>query len=523
MDSNINISHAKITVHRNGSLAKSSSQATNTGQAKGGPLNSTSTSQRAAQPRPLAVPAGLKSSRRSMTSIQSTDSTPYKRPVSRRHRRGVDFSHAGKNPKYQNDTEQRRPSNIVGDDTALDQDVASSTGVASRNQLSRGASYPPDERTTSTIIKPKKKEVVRLWNDELSHFSYSIAKDCDEAFNSSLLLPESYLSESSVDPSRLDSGLAEATQDARSLSATIETPTPTAHAARTSDHLSHPWDTRPLPPAPPPTDSVLHEIMLARRRTEQYHGKSDESPGHADRVLSHLDRVGPSSEAQRRVVSAPIYSQYSGQWEKDSLPLPSIREGPREFSLGDQEKRRNVSAPTGDALRVQSKPGPAMDRKGLEFLARQEETIRVVQSPSGQQSPVRAPAPLNVRKRPSTRGVTPDPEAPQELDPREESQQDEIQDTIPEEPAASSQRSSSGLVRKKSSWFKRTSKEKDDVFNSKGGSSPSHTERARTSYTESNASTTAPVPPAKKKNFSLAFWRSNHKEREEVRLSIGGE
>lgn len=520
-------SHAKITVHRNGSLAKNSTRNTNLHRIKSESIKSNSTySRRGGRGRHIAVPAGMRCSRRSLTSTRSGEGTPYKRPTSRR-KRGIDFSHVSKHSHGKKPPRTYRgPASIARDDTTYVRDVMSPTSPNKRPRVSRGkggARARARAGTQSMINVSKSKDTQFLWNDELRQISYSIAKDCDEAFNSSLLTPDSYLGESTYDPSTMDSSMMDLRHDARSLSMSMITPSPAGHAATGAKRDSKLWDTRPLPPAPPTTDSVLHEIMLARKRTAQRVGKTDESPGHVDRMMTHLDRLAPSAvtrkrEEDRRASSAPIYSQYSTQWGKDAIPLPSICEGQQEMSFAEHDQRRIVSAPTGETPLGQSTPRKFAEGRGLEYLARQENTIRMVVSPSDQQSPVKPPAPLNVRKK-LARGATAHPQARQELNLRQEYAKGATREAIPEETSAPLHQSVSGPTRKKSSWFKRASKDKNDIFTSKGGSSSSHTEGI--SYTDSNASNARPIPPAKKKSFNFAFWRNN-KEQTQMKLSLAG-
>jgi serine/threonine-protein kinase HSL1 (negative regulator of Swe1 kinase) len=523
-------SHAKITVHRNGSLARNSTLNTNMQRMKSESIKSNSTySRRGVRSRHIAVPAGMRCSRRSLTSTRSGEGTPYKRPTPRR-KRGIDFSHVRKHSlRKQPPRANRGPASIARDDTTYVRDLMSPTSPNKRPIVSRcqeGGARPRTRAragTQSMMNVSKAKDTQFLWNDELRQISYSIAKDCDEAFNSSLLTADSHLGESTFDPSTIDSSMMDLQHDAKSLSMCMITPTPANHPANGAKRDSRLWDTRPLPPAPPTTDSVLHEIMLAKKRTAQRVGKSDESQGHVDRMMTHLDTLAPSADArkreeERRASSAPIYSQYSTQWGKDTIPLPSIFEGQQEMSFGGQDKYRAVSAPTGETPLGQSTPRTFADSRGLEYLARHENTIRVVMSPSNQRSPVKAPAPLNVRKK-LARGATAHPQTRQELNLRQEYAKGAIREAVTEKPSTPLPQSASGPTRKKSSWFKRASKDKNDVFTSKGGSSSSHMEEI--SYTDSNTSTAPPIPPTKKKSFNFAFWRNN-KDQNQMKLSLAG-
>ncbi|KAH6646969.1 hypothetical protein BKA67DRAFT_684429 [Truncatella angustata] len=494
-------SHAKITVHRNGSMVRSSTRASNVHRMKSGSVRSNSTySRRGGRGHHIAASAGLISSRRSLTSINSANSTPHKRPISR-PRRGVNFNHTrGKSFGHGRNGFKRGPASIAGDDTTFNRDHASPTGPKRQYRASSARTG------TQSMVLPGSKNPHSYWNDELRLFSHSIAKDCDEAFSSSLLLPESVMN---------------FTHDTKSLFSSMATPTLAGSTSNEAKHETFRWDNRPLPLAPPPTDSVLHEIMMAKKRTAQRGTLKDESPGHVDRMMEHLDKLTPAGHSKDneslRSVSAPIFSQYSTQWGKDTIPLPSILEGQRESSIGETSRQRIVSAPVGDTPVAQSTPRFAFEGHGLDYLARQEETIRMVMSPSNQQGPVEVPAPLNIRKKKPPRAISAYPQPRQEMSLRQQYAFDEIREPIPEEPSTPAPDARPGAVRKKSSWFNRTSKDKNDVFGSSGGYSADQTEN--TPQTDSTISTAPKISPAKKRSFSLAFWR-NSKRQDDMKLSL---
>ncbi|KAI1504986.1 hypothetical protein F5X99DRAFT_432017 [Biscogniauxia marginata] len=508
-------SRARIVIHRNGSLAKDSMRSSNVSRMRSGSTKSSSTYSRSVKRgHHITVPATLRASRRSLNSIRSGEGTSYTRPASR-HKRGIDFSHVRRQSTSQRrESGPRPPASIAGDDTTYDRDHMSPTGSVRRNNTTRtpGGRMCSGTRSMANVSQVENNDL--LSNDELRKFSYSIAKDCDEAFNSSLLSQQSYASVSPFEPS-----IAE---DEESLSIAMTTPTPGTRDVKDHSGEQRPWDVRPLPPAPPATDSVRHEITMAKKRAGRHKGQSDEYSKHADWMASHLNLVpqpgkaAEKSEADRRVNSAPIYSQYSTQRGKDIMHLPSIHEGPREENRAEEsEKLRIVSAPA-DASRA--RPTPSDERAGLEYLARQEKTIRVVNSPSHQPSPVKAPAPLNIRKKLS-RGVTAHQQPREELSLRQQFMDHERETPIAEEASTSSQHSSSTALKKKPSWFKRSSKEKDDVFHSRVGSGSTWTDNL--TYTDTNSSTGPTIPPTKKKSINLAFWRSS-KDQPQMQLSLAG-
>ncbi|KAI8632800.1 hypothetical protein F5Y19DRAFT_471970 [Xylariaceae sp. FL1651] len=498
----VHASHAKIIVHRNGSSAKESSRSSTSHHARSSSFRSTSTHSRPGRGgRRIIGPSAVRASQRSLSSIQSNESTPYTRPASRR-KRGVNFSHIQTLSGSQREA-ARTSASIAGDDTTYSRDYTSPPGSYRNTKLSKSSNGRSRAGTQSMANVSHVQNDGLQWNEEMREFSHSIAKDCDEAFNSSMLSPESYL-----DDSYEHSGL----DDTATLSTTLATPTP----------VTHPWDRRPLPPAPPLTDSAMHEIMIAKKRAERQTVEHSEAPAHDNRGMSHLNylasgrnSVGEDGQS-RRIVSAPIYSQFSTQWGIDKIPLPSIHEKSREGSGADDgDKPRVVSAPAGytkDHL-VQMD-----DHTGLEFLAQQENTIRLVNSPSDKPfAEVETIEPLNIRKQ-MRRGITAYPQSKQELSLRQQYMHDEITSASPDSQSVQPEDlTSSATIKKKSSWFKRGSKDKDDVFNGKGESTSSHTDRL--TYTSTNSSTGPAIPPAKKKSFNLAFWR-NVKDQPQMQMSL---
>lgn len=517
-------SHAKITVHRNGSIARSSTKPSDLQQMRSGSVRSNSTySRRGGRGQYVGVTVGMRSSHRSLTSIKSAGSTPHKRPVSRA-RRGVNFNHVrGSSFGYGRGAMRRGPASIAGDDTTYGRDHTSPTRPFRQPRVLSGRGSAVRTGTQSMIV-PGSNDSQSYWNDELRQLSHSVAKDCDEAFSSSLLSPDSYIErDTTANPSTMSSSMLESTQDTGSVSVLMLTPTRSGTMDHESRRDTQQWDSRPLPRAPPPTESVLREIMLAKRRTAQRVNLVDESPNHVDRMMKHLDKLVPPGDSEadenHRTVSAPIFSQYSTQWGKDAIPLPSISEGRKESSTGDAGGHRTFSAPAAVKRPAQSTPNFVADRNGLDYLARQDNTIRLVMSPSVQQSPVKAPAPLNIRKKIPPRGSSAFPQPRKELNLRQQYTFDEVEDPISKEPFAPSADTRPGPVRKKSSWFKRVSKDKDDDFSAQ--------KDPNTGCVDSLTGINSPAPillamtPTKKRSFSLAFWR-NTRPHEEMKLSVAG-
>ncbi|KAF3014269.1 hypothetical protein E8E14_011139 [Neopestalotiopsis sp. 37M] len=515
-------SHAKITVHRDGSIARSSTRASNLDRMRTGSLRSNSTySKRGGRGGHLAVNASMRASRRSLTSIKSTGSSSLKRPVSRA-RRGVNFNHQHGTPVAAEKLVLKKgPASIAGDDTTYDRDHTSPASPC--RQPSVTSSQTARRPETQSLVLPTMARPHRHGNDEIRQLSHSIAEDCDQAFNSSLLSPDVPADISStMEPSSLSPSMLDFSHITGSSSLSVSTPTPVESRNNEAHRLSHRWDARPLPQAPPPTDSVLREIRMAKRRTAQRENMVDESPGHVNRMMEHLDNLLTTDDFEadndQRIVSAPIYSQYSTQWGRDAIPLPSISEGRREVSSADTGKHRTSSAPTVKTPVAESTPNYGRERTALDYLSRQENTICMVSSPGDGQSPVRIPAPLNIRKKVANSAAAQPPRKILSL--RQQYAFDEIQDTIPEEPPTPSTKSIPSPTRKKSSWFKRGSKDKDEVFESSEHFHSDHT--TSVPQTSSTNSAGTDLLPAKKRSFSFAFWRNSHKSTENMKLSVAG-
>ncbi|KAI1379035.1 Pkinase-domain-containing protein [Hypoxylon crocopeplum] len=488
-------SQARIVIHRNGTSSTRTSKAPTV---RNGSARTNSTySQRRAGGRHGKAPATLRGSRRSLNSIRSGEEISYKRPVTRQ-KRGIDFSRS--NNRHHGGVS--RPASIAGDDTTYERDHSLPTSPAKRNKLSRKSGR--GHAGTQSLMNVSRIEDNTLhWNEELRKFSNSIAQDCDEAFNSSLLTHESYLSGSPFESPVL--GHANSSFDRAS------TPTPTAHGARQGNP-----DLRGLPPSPPPKDSDVHAAITAKKRGKRRRDEMSDSSEHVDEMTSQLNRLafpgGPyeTAEADRRIVSAPIYSQFSTQWGKDKIPLPSINETPREEDyFGDGDKSRAVSAP---ARPSSSRPATAKEGVGLEHLALNGTTIRVVDSLSNRPSKVATPATPNGHKElPVGRNLI--PQVRQGLTLRQQYLKDGVKASVSDQPTAPTSENPATSVKKKASWFKRGSKGKEDIFDA---SSMENTDEL--SRTDTNSSS---GQPEKKKSFDFAFWRRS-KEQPEMKLSLAG-
>ncbi|KAI1329944.1 hypothetical protein F5Y16DRAFT_60460 [Xylariaceae sp. FL0255] len=507
----VHASHAKIVIHRKASSAKHSARSASVRPLQCGSFRSSSTRSKLGKGgRFVPASIAIRASRCSLASIQSSGGASYIRPASRQ-KRGVDFSHIRK-PSETRRHEVRASPSIAGDEPTLNPNHATPVSSAANIQTYKNMNVRQRGGIQSMADMSSSIQNGSVWNEEMREFSHSIAQDCDNAFNSSMLSPSPYL-----DPPTCDSQAAFS-----SLSLPMDTPAMSKRLANV-DRVSRPWDSRPLPPTPPITASVRQEIKMAKRRAFQQMDNPSEA-ANADRVLSHLNcfphikESVDEEEPNVRIVSAPIYSQYSTQWGKDKIPLPSINERSRDWR-GDNsmDRSRIVSAP------ARYGQPQTEDVVGLEYLARQKETIRFVDSPlkiSDQDNAT--PAPLQIRA-PLKRGITAHPQASQELnanhryaDARAVSQGPGISSVL-SVPSEESIAAVAAYTKKKTSWYKRGSKDQDDMLNRASTSSTAdHIPRADT-----NSSGGQSVPPTRKKNFTLAFWRHSRDE-PEMQLELAG-
>jgi serine/threonine-protein kinase HSL1, negative regulator of Swe1 kinase len=490
---NVYASHAKIIVHRNYSTAHNSSRSSASRRAPNGSCRSGSTSSRPPRAsRRITAPAALRPSGQSLSSIQSGESAPYTRPASRR-KRGVDFSHVRSPSKGQN--EVTRPWAKMSRDTTYSYDYASPIDSFKGDKVTRGSNGRRRSGTQSMMSIPQMEQDSTQWSEEVREFSHSIAKDCDDAFNSSLLSAQSCLG-NVTNESPLP-------VEAAQYSAGLATPSPGIGSNANVGNDVHPWDRRPLPPTPASSESTVRYV---------------------DHVMPLFSGAGQArnldveDEPSRRTVSAPIYSQYSTQWGKDKIPLPPINEKYRDDSRGrDNDKPRTVSAPVGNGK------GSSVhmdERAGLEFLAQHENTIRIVDSPAGKPSTEAGPPKPSALRKQLSRGATAYSQSGEELDLRRRYVRDEPNDTgSRNKDVLSTEHTTSGPTRKKSSWFKRSSKDREDVFDTKEDTNSSRTDRL--TYTSTNSSGGPAIPPAKKKSFNIAFWR-NSKDASEMQMSLAG-
>ncbi|KAI0172671.1 Pkinase-domain-containing protein [Hypoxylon sp. FL1284] len=486
-------SKARIVIHRNGTTSTRASKAPSIRSTSARTNSTMSRRGRGSQNRKAS--STLRGSRRSLNSIRSGEEISYQRPVSSRHKRGVDFSQARKRSVDQGEA-RYRPASIAGDDTTYARDHKFSASPSKRSKLSGSGRSRSGTQSMADVSQDTN---CLHWNEELRMFSSSIAKDCDDAFNSTLLSNDT----------ALDSPMS---LETRSISMDPRTPTPTTRLTQESSANVQVLDSRPLPPAPSPNHLDTYEKITAQKRAERLQGSSHD----ASQLRHDVQPRGLSKkiEAERRVVSAPIYSQYSTQWGKDKIPLPPINEASREEDrYGNGDRIRVVSAPTADSPAARLTPGK--DRAGLEFLAKHEHTIRLVNTQSNRHSMPEAPiAPVVSKLNPKTRqGTQPRPG----LTLRQQYLEDETSAPMPAEPLTPPRDGSSNMsIKKKSSWFKRGSKDKGELVDGSGLGNTNDLNRMDT-----NSYAGPSTIPVKKKSFGFNFWRGT-KEEPQMQLSLGG-
>ena len=224
-------------------------------------------------------------------------------------------------------------------------------------------------------------------------------------------------------------------------------------------------------------DSSLVPTPLGSRPTSR--DETGELP--ADQVRLALPVLLPR-HSDRRVVSAPTY----GHSHRQPVALPSINE-----TGGPSDKSRIVSAPPHTPKKANGK-GPNMD-----YLSRVENSIRIVNSPSAP-SPVKAPEPLNVRKKINTDGTG--RSFPQRSSSATEGFEKVVQ-------GSSIHDAQGAMKKKKSSWFKRSSK-----VESEGGGETAEWQDCSSMIASSDAKRTDSSSigvAAKKKSFTFPFWKNN--------------
>ena len=366
--------------------------------------------------------------------------------------------------------------------------ITSESTTYGRPSMSPSRSAQAKSTPLIEVEKPKDDSI--FWNDELLQLGHRIARDCDEAFSSSVL--GSYPSEGTS-----------FTRGASPFSISLGTPSPgyfpeTPISPVTEGETQNNYDNRPLPPVPSeaPVTPSSHPI----------YGDNVQPIGQSKNFTLHsmnTDLVVP----ERRTVSEPVYMP-SG---REVRPLPSIREN-------TSEDWRNSGHNRATPVPIDT-PGPV--DKSLDYLSRVENSIRVVNSPTGQMRDQFAdvPKPLNIRKtRPGPQGSgNPSSEHPHQDDTRQSSGEAQKSGQESGDPSRGGSQSSKMRM---PSWFRRASK--DDTSSQNSARIADNSIRSKEVLRDLDVNQ-LPQPASsqqeKKKPFRLSFWKNSKPDPK--RFSLG--
>ncbi|XP_044721651.1 kinase [Hirsutella rhossiliensis] len=452
-------SHAKIVIHRDAQGTPNASQASSRGSL-----------------------ASLRSSRQGM---------PHVAAPSLRHKRGVDFTHIRKRSSSAGPALKTASSTGTGLDTENGSVHRLESGRPTTPEMPKlvNGAYPRAKGGPVTRIVTKG-GVSMIFNEELRHFSNNCAKDCDKAFRSSLI------EDDSVGGSWTDGERKR--RESTPFSLALDSPTVTTPATETSGTS---WHTRPLPKLPA---EDVSKRCLATASYESDYGlnSSDERDDDAELLDEEATRLALPvllpRQGDRRVASAPAYSQAT----RKLSTLPSINENAGIQPTANNDGARIVSAPPHS-----SATGGREKDRSMEYLSKVENSIRVVHSP-GAQSPVKAPKPLNIRKKAVTEDFG------RKLQRQLAYHADEHDDDAAE---PSPQEANGPVKKKKSSWFKRSSRAESESNESE----PPSATLATTPKPAQLADADPTGEAAKKKAFTFPFWKSN--KHRDSKMTIPGQ
>ena len=464
--------------------------------------------------------------------------------VSLKHKRGVSFSHARK----RSETSQKRIEGQTSHISKLQNPKSESNGggiAANTTTISPAAltSYAWSKKTAavSPTLRPARKQdcSTRIWHEDFRQLSTSLAKTCDEAFNRTSAVSSTPTKVSGLEESHnevFESSVSSFDQTVIHYDSPSVTPLqPKLRNSSLGDRAS--WNSRPLPPPPTRSESVKKELAEARQMVQLRKLSGNDSPGYLDRLTTHIDQLmqPPVSpllyQADRRIVSAPATSKH----QEASKQLPSIHESNREESSSsrssgheDFTQRERVKLITSS--RVISAPEPRFRSRSSPFdfddrTPKQDDcnskAIRAIQT--SDPSPAKPPAPLNIRKKCSAgpplmsggNGNNNSRELPPKFDLRQQYvggsrkivSRNHLDINMQESPTDDvfAKISAIGPV-KKSNWFKRSSKSRED---------------ARSGFTVENKETEDELlAPSKKKGFGLGRLFGRRSLRQEKGLHV---
>jgi serine/threonine-protein kinase HSL1 (negative regulator of Swe1 kinase) len=468
-------------------------------------------SERSRQRKALA-PRGYTSYSSLASSTRSRGSAPYIR-ANVGHKRGVSFSHLRKQSDGHRNVSTSMTKHHSSNTEVTDDDGHSLRPV---EELPSSTRYGQTKKTqvagSQTLLTvPKFDRVSHLWTDDVHQLSSSLAQDCDDAFNRS----------SGVSNSEIQNRTSTTVPSFQQTQLAIPEQKPGVLQKSKPTNL----DNRPLPPPPARTESVKAELTEAKNNAElRKKAGGDDSPGYLDRMVSHIDRlIQPSSPTDRRTSSAPtstrpLASIYEAGREEDSPAGESRPDNCKEYQKRIETKNGRVASAPEARAKKRINPKDRFTRADSDV----RDTIRVVQS---SESPVKAPAPLTIRKKGSHGKVSPphgnhtggertsaqyqaglrqqyNKDAVTDLERIDEDQHDDF----------ANDSNSGTIVKKKPAWFRRSARAGDDLEwrMSVGGVNyvPSQSSSSDTAQQHDEI---LAVPPKKKFSLGRLFRkRSSH-------------
>lgn len=388
-----------------------------------------------------------------------------------RHKRGVEFNHARKGSQSAKAGPRKAPQ-ATAEITQMEdanQQVSHDRSVSPELPVRADGKYPMAKGAPMPKIKTKEPEEV-FTEEELRHFSSNIAKDCDNAFRSSLIEEDS-----------IAGSLGESERKHRGSPFTFSMENTPIMTPATEMSMKT-WGSRPLPPLP--SDKTLHSQTMTNPRLNSTSAVTLVDSEDADNITEGVARIAvPIRVGQpedRRVMSAPAQTHSN----RRLATMPSINEDTT-LNVVDHDKSRIVSAPPHTPRNRFSRQA-----QGMEYLSRVENSIRVVQSPTAI-SPVKVPSPLRLQKKSVARDGAG----------RQTSQHHSFTD---EESHGNQGPQDGGIVmKKKKSWFKRTSRAESD-----GAVAALRDQYAGADQDNDEYHDGPPVVAGKKKSFSFPFWKT---------------
>ncbi|KAL2269485.1 hypothetical protein VTJ83DRAFT_1669 [Remersonia thermophila] len=414
----------------------------------------------------------------SMSSIRSHQSNPRVR-ANNKAKRGVDFSSV--RSKVQQHRRQRHASLIAPPSTTGstaagdDRDAASCARegdglAAARRVATAGSMMDVGDHTDDAFA----------WSEEIEQLHHRIARDCDEAFRTSFLT---------------DAETAGRSRETSPFALSLE------DLPLYKNSGARPWDSRPLPPVPSKT-------AAGSPMSIDHHGMAVGS-------VSPPSRSGRSqgqllvTASERRVVSEPAYHP-AGQ--KEVRPLSSIQEtSPHNWM------KRQDPASKYDTEESTIETPTRVKSKGLDFLTRVENTIRVVNSPSAVGAVMHdanIPAPLNVRKasRNAAASKKTGAESWAKDAPPHGSPSDFLQENAVQRAAATHGAEVMNSKKRVTSWFRRAHKENGSNSSFATGTDSTQIKSESDGVFSKRSASDSSHPSSlhqgeKKKGFGLSFWK----------------